>query len=204
MSGGQDHAGLPYLRYLHEIGPAGRPAATVAPGAMSGIEPTPVGQTANRHAMGPTAALADAGSPLKSHAAADLRPIGGIKPLHFRSDRHYLPPPLAALPAACLRADERHMPGQFEPVGDRHRAELSPGEGEQLCRQSTACGPCRRRTLGMIPANCHSRRRLVSNSGNTPNMSINTLAATVPVSLGANAPAAALRHSRHRGRFWLG
>src|SRR5271154_3878520 len=102
MSGGQDHAGLPYLRYLHEIRPAGGPAATVAPGAMSGIEPTPVGQTPNRHAMGPTAALADAGSPLKSHAAADLRPIGGIKRLHFRSDRHYLPPPLAALPAARL------------------------------------------------------------------------------------------------------
>src|SRR5271170_1636383 len=94
MSGGQDHAGLPYLRYLHEIRPAGGPAATVAPGAMSGIEPTPVRQTANRHAMGPTAALADAGSPLKSHAAADLRPIGGIKPLHFTSDRHYCHPRL--------------------------------------------------------------------------------------------------------------
>ena len=59
----QDHAGLPDLQRFHEIGPSGRPAAAVAPGAASGVEPASVGQTANRHAMRPAAYLATHGLP---------------------------------------------------------------------------------------------------------------------------------------------
>jgi hypothetical protein len=42
MRCGQDDAGLPYLCRFHEIGPASRPAAAVAPGVTCGVEPATV------------------------------------------------------------------------------------------------------------------------------------------------------------------
>jgi len=201
MSGGQDHAGLPYLRYLHEIRPAGGPAATVAPGALSGIEPTPVGQAANRHAMGPPAALADAGSPLEAHAAADQRPIGGIKPPHFRSDRHYCHPrlPRCEPPAGdtCPASSSRWAIA-IRPSRPPAKANNFAGANRPLTTPVDAA-----RFSRMITAKWRSRRRLASNSANTPNVSINTLPVTLPVSLGADSSSAVCRHSRYRGHFWL-
>ncbi len=45
---GQDHAGLPDLRCFHEIGPADRATAAVAPRGARGVEPTNVGQIPSR------------------------------------------------------------------------------------------------------------------------------------------------------------
>jgi hypothetical protein len=63
MRRGQDDAGLPYLCGFREIGPTSRPAAAVAP-RVRRTEPTPVGQTANRHVPRPAASLAIAGGAL--------------------------------------------------------------------------------------------------------------------------------------------
>jgi len=40
----QDHAGAPDLRDFDKVGPAGGPAATIAPGTMGRIEPATIGQ----------------------------------------------------------------------------------------------------------------------------------------------------------------
>jgi len=40
---GQNDTGLAHLRCFHEIGPSGGPAAVIALGVPSGVEPTPVG-----------------------------------------------------------------------------------------------------------------------------------------------------------------
>jgi hypothetical protein len=58
----------------------------------SGIEPTPIGQTANSHSMRAAAALANARVAFEPHAPADLGPIVGIGPPHLRPDRHSHPP----------------------------------------------------------------------------------------------------------------
>jgi hypothetical protein len=85
---GQNHAGSPHLCRLLEIGPSGRPAAAVAPRVTGGVEPTAIRQTAYSHAMWPAASLAHASGALEPHAPADLWPIAGVEPPHFRLDRH--------------------------------------------------------------------------------------------------------------------
>jgi hypothetical protein len=64
----QDDPRFPHLRCFLEIGPLARPAAATTPSVASGIEPTSIGQTANDHAMRPTASLANAGGALEPHA----------------------------------------------------------------------------------------------------------------------------------------
>src|SRR5882762_5526441 len=88
---GQDHASSPHLCRLLEIGPSGRPAAAVAPRVTGGVEPTAIRQTAYSHAMWPAASLAHASGALEPHAPADLWPIAGVEPPHFRLDRHRHP-----------------------------------------------------------------------------------------------------------------
>ena len=61
---GQDDAGSPHQRRFLEIGPACRPTAAIAPSMTSGIEPTPIRQTANRHPMRAAAPLANTGGAL--------------------------------------------------------------------------------------------------------------------------------------------
>ena len=83
MRRGQDHPGVPDLHGFHEIGPSGGPAAAIAPGVLSGVEPPPVGQATDGDTMGPAASLAHAGSALEPHPATNLQPIVGIKPPHL-------------------------------------------------------------------------------------------------------------------------
>ena len=87
----QNDAGVPDLSGFDEIGPARRPPPAIAPGVLHGIEPAPVRQTANRHAVPPVASLTDTGGALEPYPPADLRPIARIKLPHFRSDRHRHP-----------------------------------------------------------------------------------------------------------------
>ena len=57
-----------------------------------------------------------------------------------------------------------------------------------------------------IPSNCRSRRKLVSNSANTPSMSRKALPAAVPVSTGCSSRAALRRGPSTRGPYnrWVG
>ena len=87
----KNNAGVPDLSGFDEIGPARWPSPAIAPGVLHGIEPAPVRQTANRHAVPPVASLTDTGGALEPHPPADLRPIARIKLPHFRSDRHRHP-----------------------------------------------------------------------------------------------------------------
>jgi hypothetical protein len=57
MCSGEDHAGLSLLCRLHEVGPAGGPAAAIAPTMTGSIKPTTIGQAANRHAAGAPTSL---------------------------------------------------------------------------------------------------------------------------------------------------
>ena len=91
MRRSQHDAGVPDLGGFDEIGPARHPSAAITPGVLRGIEPAPVGQTANCHAMRPAASLANAGGALEPHPPADLRPIARIKSPHFRPDWHRYP-----------------------------------------------------------------------------------------------------------------
>src|SRR5215471_19384337 len=84
---GQDDAGSPHQRRFLEIGLACRPTAAIAPSMTSGIEPTPIRQTADRHPMRAAAPLANTGGALEAHAPADLRPVARIEPPHLRLDR---------------------------------------------------------------------------------------------------------------------
>jgi hypothetical protein len=68
----QDDPRFPHLRCFFEIGPPGRAATAIAPSVTSSIEPASVRQTANDHAMRPTASLANAGGALEPHAPTDL------------------------------------------------------------------------------------------------------------------------------------
>ena len=94
MGGGQDDPGVADLGRFDEVGPA-RPAAAVAPGAARGIEPAPIGQTADCCTMRPAAVLADAGGALEAETPADVRPILRIEPAHLGLDRHCHPRLLA-------------------------------------------------------------------------------------------------------------
>jgi hypothetical protein len=85
---GENDTGVPDLHRFDEIGPSGRPATAIAPSVTCSIEPTPIGQTADGHAMRPAASLAHAGGALEPHPPADLWPIAGIKLTHLRPDRH--------------------------------------------------------------------------------------------------------------------
>src|SRR5271154_138601 len=84
VCGGQDHTGLPRLRRLHEVGPAGGPAAAIAPTMTGSIKPAPTGQAANCHAVGAATSLTNAASAREPHPPADLRPIAGIELPHLR------------------------------------------------------------------------------------------------------------------------
>jgi hypothetical protein len=91
VSRGERDAGVSDLGGFDEIGPLSWAAAASAPGAKSGVKPTPVGQTAHGHAVRPATSLANAGGALEPHPPADMRPIARIKLPHFRSDRHRHP-----------------------------------------------------------------------------------------------------------------
>ena len=88
MRGGQDHPRRAHLDRLDERGPAGRPATAVAPGLTQRIEPSSIGEAADRGAVRPLAALALAAGALEADASADLRPMRRIEPAQFGSDRH--------------------------------------------------------------------------------------------------------------------
>jgi hypothetical protein len=82
------YAGLSYLRRLYKIGPPCTPTPRVPPSVAGGIEPTPIGQTANSPSMRATASLTNPSGALKAHAPADLRPIAWIYSPHFKFDWH--------------------------------------------------------------------------------------------------------------------
>ncbi len=88
MGRGQDHSGLPLLRRLHEVGPAGVPTAAIAPTMTGNIEPTAIGQAANCHAVRAATSLTNALSTLEPHPPADFAPISCIELPHLRSYRH--------------------------------------------------------------------------------------------------------------------
>ena len=115
-------AGVADLRRFDEIGPTRGPTSAVTPGVTGGIEPAAVGQTANGHAMRPTASLAHAGGALEPHPPADLRPIARIKLPHLRPDRHRYPVCRDRSLFAEQPIDAR--PANAEPARDRRRPEL--------------------------------------------------------------------------------
>jgi hypothetical protein len=91
MGCGKNDAGLPYLGYFLDTGPAGGATVAIAPGLKSGIEPASVRQNADDSAMRPPAALANAAGTLEAHVLAELRPVDRVEPAHLSPDRHYRP-----------------------------------------------------------------------------------------------------------------
>jgi hypothetical protein len=97
MGRGQDYPRVADLGHFDKIGPACRSTVSAALDAMRRIKPSAIVQTADFHAVGPAATLADAASAIKANAPADVRPVARIKAAHLRLDRHYRPRPYPAI-----------------------------------------------------------------------------------------------------------
>src|SRR5689334_21568514 len=72
MRGSEHNAGGILARHLLEVGPARRPATTVAPSATPRVEPAPVRKATNGEPMRPAAALTGARGALEPHPPAQL------------------------------------------------------------------------------------------------------------------------------------
>ena len=110
---------------LHQVGPAGRPAAIIPPGMKCRVEPAPVGYTADFGPVRSTTALANASGALEPHPPTDFRPIVGVLSSHLRPDRRRHRP---------LRNDGQGGPKTRErsavfPRGLASLCEPQPGEG---------------------------------------------------------------------------
>jgi hypothetical protein len=146
---GRRHPDLPLLHSLHQVGPTSDAAAAGAPDMLRRIEPPPVGQAADFDTVRSTAGLANAGGALEPHAAADLGPIAGIIPAHFRPDRHRDPVSFGWSTVRFHKHDEATAP-QLIPCHPRliglacRRGSRRRSRSASACRGRAAWRPTRR------------------------------------------------------------